>query len=127
VPKGIRHFPESGAAVPFEGTFLPQLAGAGAAGGVILIGGGPVTWTITVTGTVILAGVSIWQTGILQDFFLTYSKGGKQSVAHPWVWEKAKEMNSRDLCQALKDIQDQAGKSEIARLLTRQSNMEAVL
>jgi hypothetical protein len=37
---------------------LPQLAGAGAAGGVIVLGGGPITWTITVTG-VVLTGVTL--------------------------------------------------------------------
>jgi RHS repeat-associated protein len=54
----------------FAQGFLPQLAGAGAAGGVILIGGGPVTWTVTVTGAIVLGGVALWQTGVLQNIFL---------------------------------------------------------
>lgn len=50
---------------------LPQVvtAGAGTAGGVILIGGAPVTITITVTGAVVLGGVALWQTGVLQEWF----------------------------------------------------------
>jgi hypothetical protein len=42
---------------------LPQVAtaGAGAAGIVILIGGAPVTITITVTGAVVLSGVALWR------------------------------------------------------------------
>ncbi len=57
--------------------FLPSLAGAGAAGGVIIVAGGPVTWTITVTGAIVITGVALYQSGILQkliDAIKTYGK-----------------------------------------------------
>jgi RHS repeat-associated protein len=63
----------------FMTAFWPQLAGAGA-GGVVLLGGGPVTWTVTVTGAIIISGVVLWQTGVLQDILSKASKSARQLI-----------------------------------------------
>lgn len=48
---------------------LPPLAGAGAGGGLIIIAGGPVSWTIAAGGAVVIAGIALYQMGVFDGIF----------------------------------------------------------